>query len=164
MLEIEMMDQLRGFLLDSGFEPYEQIRFLNGKIDFVGVKDNRCVVIESKVNKWKDALRQIMRYGHGADMSYIALPMTTAQYVYKKHQDIFNTHRIGLISVNLDKKRKAEILLTSSEKYCSQIYKQYLLSSIEGRRLRSNNRIMNLMDKFKLISGGGQKCLKYGID
>lgn len=154
MLEIEMMDQLRDLLLDSGFEPYEQIRFLNGKIDFVGVKDNSCVVIESKVNKWKDALRQIMRYGYGADMSYIALPMKTAQYVCKKHQDIFNTHRIGLISVNLDEKRKAEILLTSSEKYCSPIYKKYLLSSIEERRLRSDNRIRNFMDRFQHISEG----------
>lgn len=156
MLEIEMMDQLRDFLLDSGFEPYEQIRFLNGKIDFVGVKDNSCIVIESKVNKWKDALRQIMKYGHGADMSYIALPMTTAKYVYEKHQNIFNTYGIGLISVNLDEKRKAEILLSSSEKYCSPIYKQHLLSSIKGRRFRSNNRIKSLMDKFQLISEGKQ--------
>lgn len=152
MYEVEMIDQIRDFIIESGYEPYDQIKFFYGKIDFVGINnENDCIVIESKVDKWRIALNQIVNYGHGADTSYIALPAKIANNVFKKHKQIFYDNQVGLLSVGLDGEKKINILIESLSKYCSPVYKKYLLYSVNGRKNRSKKRINLFKEKYSNI-------------
>ena len=146
MLEEQMGDQIISFIEDLGFRPYVQIPFFYGRIDFVGIKNDECMVIESKVKKWRDALSQVLRYGYGADSSYIALPSNTAKYVYNNHRDVFIKYGIGLIEVGYI----ANILIPSINNNYSHVYKKIILNEIKMREDKSSDRLNIFKEKYKL--------------
>ena len=51
MYEESMTGLIRDFLSNQGYIPYDQIPFFQGKIDFVGIRNEECIVIESKISK-----------------------------------------------------------------------------------------------------------------
>jgi len=150
-----MVDLIRMFIIESGFYPYDQIHLFNGKIDFVGIRDRECMVIESKIGKWKEAIKQVTRYGKGADYCYVALPHSTAEYCYNNHRDHFEKKSIGLLSVKINKEMHVEILINGQKQTQSIIFKKYIMKQVENRRKNSHNRVEYFIDKINKHVGGG---------
>jgi hypothetical protein len=141
MFEEQMIDQIRNFIEELGFSPYSQIPLFSGKIDFVGVRDDECVIVESKLNNWKSALKQALFYGYGADYSYIALPNNYAKYIFLTFGIELKKHNIGLLSVDLNGDQRLEILIMANKKDFSTVYKNNILYEINKRKTYSENRI-----------------------
>lgn len=141
-----MRDQIRNFVINSGYDVYEMIPILYGKADFVGLKDDECIVIESKVSKWKDALNQILRYGYGADRQYIAMPSRMANYVYENHLELLNKYEVGLLNVN----KEGVNILTTYKKDFSHIYKTNIKNIIKNRKFKSQERIEFFKQRFSI--------------
>ena len=139
-----MEDKILKFIEDEGYFPYVQIPFSLGKIDFVGINDNECIIIETKIKNWKKALKQTILYGYGVEKAYIALPNPTASYVQNKYYDLLMKYDIGLIEVT----NSAKILIQSKNKEPSKIFKNIILKEIFERKKRSNLRINKLLEKY----------------
>lgn len=147
MFEEQMRDTIREFIKNSGYEVYEMVPLLYGKIDFVGINDKDCVVIESKISKWKKALSQILRYGYGADFQYIAMPKKTARFVYKNYLNILSDYEVGLLSVE---DNKVEILSSYRNENHSYIYKKKIINMVKYRKNNSKKRIKIFKERFDL--------------
>jgi hypothetical protein len=146
MFEEQMIDKIFNFISDSGYNPFSQIPLLYGKIDFVGVNDLECMVIESKIKNWKSAVKQVISYGYGADYSYIAFPEHTAYYINKKYPEVLKKYSIGLLSVDLINEKKVEILIEPKKKTSSLLFKNNILCEINKRKNESENRV-NLLKR-----------------
>lgn len=123
-----------------------EIPHFDGKIDFLGVSSSECIVIESKVSKWKKALKQAIRYGYGAEKVFVALPSPTAEYVSQKFGEQFEFYGIGLIEVRED---QAIVLIECKYKEPSTVFKQLLLGQAQNRLLNSQNRVTEFIARFK---------------
>mgnify|MGYP001243138479 CR=1 FL=1 len=60
MYEEQLYQGIVSFIEKEGYASYVQIPIFSGKIDLVGVKNSECMVIESKRNHWKKALKQAL--------------------------------------------------------------------------------------------------------
>lgn len=138
---------IREFIIDSGYDVFELVPMLYGKADFVGYNDGEFIVIESKISKWKNAIKQILRYGYGADQKFIAMPLKTAKYIYKTHSDIFLKYKIGLLAVDFD---GVEILMEYNDDYCSPIIKRNMINSVQYRINKRNMRMSEFKKRFKI--------------
>ena len=148
MYEEQLRDPIISFLSDSGFRVYDQIPLFNGKIDFVGINNqNQCIVIETKISKWKDALKQALSYGYGADYVYVAMPYKIAKYISENYFELFDDYNIGLIGV---KEEKVEVFISSFKPDFSQTIKNKLMYNIEIRESNSEERIENLKVRYKI--------------
>lgn len=76
-----------------------QVPVLDGRIDFVGIRDSyEVIAIESKTSNWRKGLRQAQAYLLCSDKSYVALPAQIASSVVQ-HRNSFQKRRVGLIAV-----------------------------------------------------------------
>lgn len=133
-----MYESILSFIQNEGYLPFVQIPHLIGCIDFVGIKDSECLVIEGKVNKWKNALKQALKYGYGAEETYIALPNPTAGNVASKHRKTFEKYGVGIIEVA----EITSIVLACERKMPSPIFKQMILNEIQRRKRRRDDRVV----------------------
>lgn len=145
-----MADPIREFMHNQGYVIYDQIPYFQGKIDFVGIKNEECIIIESKVSKWKDAIKQAINYGKGADCSYVALPKSTAYYCYKNHKKIFDESLVGLLSVE-STDNNVEILIKPLKKKHSLVMHKYLIATINIRKELRDKRVLNFKSKINTI-------------
>ena len=141
MFEEQLSQGIITFIEDEGYIPFLEIPHFSGKIDFLGINSSECLVIESKVSKWNDALKQAIRYGYGAERAYVALPAPTAGYVLNNFKEKFEFYGIGLIQAS---ENSAIVLLKCKRKKASPIFKQILLEQARNRVRNSNSRV----DKF----------------
>lgn len=126
--------------------PFVQIPHFMGRIDFLGIKDSECIVIESKISKWKSALKQAIRYGYGAEKTYVALPSPTALYVASNFKEKFENYGIGLIDIS---EACAIVLIDCPSKSPSPVFKQIILSEAYDRLNSSQRRIGDFIRRFK---------------
>lgn len=140
MYEEQLQQSVLSFVEREGYTFFVQIPHLMGSIDVVGIKGSECIVIETKVSKWKSALRQALGYGYGAEKSYIALPDPTAKNVLEKHREIFERYGIGIIEVS----DSASIILASETKIPSPVFKQIILNQVHNRKLSQADRVSAL--------------------
>lgn len=145
MFEEQMSQKVLSFIREEGYLPLVQVAFFIGYVDFVGIKQHECLVVESKVSKWKIALKQALRYGYGAEKAYVALPAPTASHVVNKHRDIFVKYGIGIVEVA----DIATILLECKRKNPSSVFKQIILNEAHERLKRSNERVSKLKRRLK---------------
>jgi hypothetical protein len=150
MFEEQMIDKVRNFIEDYGFHPYYQIPFFYGKIDFVGINDDECMVIETKIDKWKMALKQALYYGYGAEYSYIALPEKIAYYVSNSYMKVFKTYKVGLLAVDLSGREKTKILISSFKNDFSPVFKDNILYEIKKRKKESEIRIKEFKRRYDI--------------
>lgn len=143
MFEEQMYQGILSFIARQGYTSFVQVPLFAGKIDFVGVKDYECLVIESKIAHWKKALKQALKYGHGAERVFVALPSPTSKYVAKTYKDTFEGYGVGIIDVSVD----ANVILDCAVKTPSMPFKQLILNEIEQRKLRSQNRVCSLKER-----------------
>jgi len=134
MFEEQIGEKIYSFLQEEGYTTFPQIPLFLGKIDFVGINsDSECLVVETKIAKWKKALKQALGYGYGAEKAYIALPAPTASNIEKKHRATLEHYKIGLIEVSTD----VTILIQSETKEPSLVFKEIILNEIQKREIRS---------------------------
>lgn len=138
-----MSDLLIRYLLDNGLKPFVQIPFFSGRIDFVGMNGDQCIIIESKIGKWKKALTQAIRYGYAADEAYVALPSPTARYVFQNYENLFKKYGIGLLEVDKEK-YKINLLLKSVNLESSETLKKKLINYLYKRKNNSMEKISAL--------------------
>lgn len=146
MFEEQLSQTIIAFIQEEGYTPFVQIPHFMGRIDFVGINDYECIVIESKIGKWKNALRQAVRYGYGAEKTYVALPSPTASYVARHFKEKFEQYGIGLIDAN---ETGAIVLIDCRNKAASPIFKQIILNEAHDRLIRSQGRIGEFTRRFK---------------
>lgn len=146
MFEEQMTQSLLDFVEGKGYIPYVQIPLFVGSIDFVGINDSECIIIESKVNKWRKALKQALRYGYGAEKAYVALPRPTSRNVLKKHREKFVKCGIGLIEVA----EVTQVLIDSKHRKPSSLFKQMILDEIEQRERKCRKRIVEFKGRTKI--------------
>jgi len=144
MYEEMMNDKIITFIENNGYKSYVQIPISLGKVDFVGINNDECIIVESKVHNWKKALKQVIIYGYGAEKSYIAIPNPTAEYIKKKHDIILKKYGIGLIKVD----NEAVEIIPCIKKNPSDMFKNIILKEIYKRDKESKKRISNLMEKY----------------
>lgn len=146
MFEEQMGDQIASFIKKKGYKVFPQIPLFLGKIDFVGINvDSECLIIESKVNKWKKALKQALKYGYGAERAYVALPTPTARNIERKHRKMFENYKIGLIEVS----EEVNILISCKIKKPSLIFKEIILREARERGVRSHERVAKFKERWK---------------
>lgn len=143
MYEVIMEDTIISYLEYHGYTPYVQIPFSLGKIDFVGIKDNECIVIETKINNWKKGLKQTINYGYGAEKAYVATPLKTANYIVKNHSYLFKKYDIGLLGIS----KKVDIIIECNNRTPSQLFKNLILKKITKRHEKSKLRIEKFLEK-----------------
>lgn len=144
MFEEQIGEGIYSFLQEEGYTVFPQIPLFLGTIDFVGIKeDSECLVVETKVSKWKKALKQALRYGYGAEKAYIALPAPTATNIAKEHIETFENYKIGLIEVSTEVK----ILIPCKTRTPSQLFKQIIMNEIKKREVRSRERISKFKER-----------------
>lgn len=145
MFEEIMEDVIISYLENQGYTSYLQIPYSLGKIDFVGIRNNECIIIESKVKNWKKALKQSINYGYGADKAYVAIPHKTANFIKNNHASFFRRYNIGLLSIS----NEVEILIGCKEKIPSALFKNLILTEILKRSELSKNRVARLLEKYQ---------------
>lgn len=146
MFEEQMGDKIISFIQKEGYTAFPQIPLFLGKIDFVGInEDSECLIIESKVKKWKKALKQALRYGYGAEKAYIALPAPTARNIERKHREVFENYEVGLIEIS----KEVNVLIPCRTKIPSSIFKQIILSEAQKRQVMSGIRIAKFRERCK---------------
>ena len=146
MFEEQLSQGIISYIKNEGYTPFLEIPHFAGKIDFLGVNRSECIVIESKVSKWKDALKQAIRYGYGAEKAYVALPSPTAKYVAKNFKEKFEFYGIGLIEAN---ENCAVVLIESKHKEASPIFKQILIDQAKNRLQKSQSRVGQFIVRFR---------------
>ena len=146
MFEEQLSQAIISFIREEGYTPFVQIPHFMGRIDFLGINNSECIVIESKINKWKSALKQAIRYGYGAEKTYVALPSPTASYVASNFKEKFEQYGIGLIDVN---EAYAIVLIDCKNKAPSPIFKQIILNEAQERLSKSQRRIDEFVRRFK---------------
>lgn len=145
MYEEQLSEGIISFLIGKGYKPIVQVQHPTGSIDFVGVNSSECIVIESKISKWKSALRQAIRYGYGAEKAYVALPPPTAEYVANNFRDAFEKYGVGLMQVA---ESDVAILINCKSNIASPVFKRIILNEAEGRLLKSESRIQQFVGRF----------------
>lgn len=145
MFEELMCESVLSFIQKEGYLPFVQIPHLMGCIDFVGIRDSECLVIESKVNKWKDALKQALKYGYGAEETYVALPDPTAKNVASKHGKTFEKYGVGIIEVA----EATSIVLVCERKMPSPVFKQIILNEVQRRKRGRDGRVSAFRGRLK---------------
>ena len=141
-----MGDKIISFIQKEGYMVFPQIPLFLGKIDFVGINRNsECLVVESKVKKWKKALKQALRYGSGAEKAYVALPAPTARNVERKHRKVFENYEIGLMEVS----GEVNIIIPCETKMPFSIFKEIILREVQEREVRSHERISRFKERYK---------------
>ena len=146
MFEEQLSQRIISFIQEEGYTPFVQIPHFMGRIDFVGINDSECIIIESKISKWKSALKQAIRYGYGAEKSYVALPSPTASYVASHFKEKFERYGIGLIDVS---EICAHVLIDCQNKTPSPIFKQIILGEAQDRLSKSQGRVGKFIGRFK---------------
>lgn len=146
MFEEQLSQSIIAFIEKEGYTPYLEIPHFSGKIDFLGVNSSKCIVIESKVSKWKHALKQAIRYGYGAEKAYVALPPPISQYVANNYGEKFNYYGVGLIEIA---EGNAIILLECKNKRPSPVFKRILLGQARNRLQKSQERVAQFVERFK---------------
>lgn len=146
MFEEQMGDPIISFVQREGYSVFPQIPLFIGKIDFVGInEDAECLVIESKVKDWRKALKQALRYGYGAEKTYIALPTPTARNVARKYREMFENYDVGLIEIS----KEVNILIPCRNKDPSPVFKRIILGEVEKRIAKSRERIVKFKERFE---------------
>jgi len=146
VFEEQIAERIYSFLQEDGYTVFSQIPLFLGRIDFVGIKgDSECLVVETKVAKWKKALKQALRYGYGAEKAYVALPAPTASNLEKKHRETFEDHKIGLIEVSTE----VNILIQCKTRTPSLLFKRIILKEIRKREISSRERILKFKEKIR---------------
>jgi len=138
MYEEQMAEAIISFIEEEGYTPLVQIPHLSGTIDFIGMNSNECIIIESKISKWKSALKQAVRYGYGAEKTFVALPTPTAEYVAKNFRQIFEKYGIGLIQVD---ENNTDVLIECKQNTPSPVFKKIITFEVEQRLEKSKDRI-----------------------
>ena len=145
MYEEQLYQGIVSFIEKEGYASYVQIPIFSGKIDFVGVKNSECMVIESKINHWKKALKQALKYGHGAERVFVALPSPTSKYVMENYKQTFEGYGVGIIDVSAD----TSIILDCMTKQPSTAFKRMILDEVEYRKIKSQNRVFKFKERLK---------------
>jgi hypothetical protein len=145
MFEEQLSQGIISFLEKEGYAPFLEIPHFSGKIDFTGIKSSECIVIESKVSKWKYALKQAIRYGYGADKAYVALPPPTSRYVAKNYGKKFDKYGIGLIEIS---DGNSIVLIDSTKNKPSPVFKKILLRQTTNRLQNSQYRVNQFVKRF----------------
>lgn len=122
-----MYESILTFLQREGYLPFVQVPHFSGRIDFVGIKDSECLVIEGKVSKWKNGLIQALKYGYGAEEAYVALPKSVAGNIANRHGKTFEKYGVGIVEVG----ESSNIVLSCEHKTASPIFKQMILNEIQ---------------------------------
>ena len=145
MFEERMSQKIISFIEREGYFPLVQIPHFMGSIDFVGINASECIIIESKISKWKDCLRQAIRYGYGAEKAYVALPAPLAAYVAKNFEKKFVKYGIGIIEVD---ENTISILIECNYKSPSSVFKQMILTVAQTRLNKSRERVSEFTGRF----------------
>lgn len=58
------------------------------------------VAYEAKLNDWQKAISQALINQNFASYSYVVMPYKKAQFLTRKHREIFNLYNVGLIGVS----------------------------------------------------------------
>jgi len=94
--EIEILNQVNEYLKENGFSVKNEVKFLERRIDVVGIKKKKVIAVEVKVKDWKKAFQQAITCKLCSHYVYVAL-------LYKhipKDITLFEEYGIGLMSVN----------------------------------------------------------------
>lgn len=145
MYEEQMSEGIICFLVEEGYKPLVQVQHPTGSIDFVGLNSSECIIIESKISKWKSALRQAIRYGYGAEKAYVALPPPTAEYVASNFRETFEKYGIGIMEVS---EAEVVILINCKLNPASPVFKQFILSEAKERLKKSHERTREFIGRF----------------
>ena len=145
LFEEEMSQKIMTFIEKLGYFPLVQVPHFMGSIDFVGISATESIVIESKISKWRGALKQAIRYGYGSEKAYVALPTPIATYVAKNFREQFLRYGIGLIEVD---EFNASILIECEYKMPSSVFKQIILNEAQSRLYKSSERIAEFTGRF----------------
>lgn len=146
MFEEQLSQGIISFIEKEGYTPFLEIPHFSGKIDFLGVNSTKCIVIESKVSKWKHALKQAIRYGYGAEKAYVALPPPISKYVATNYAEKFNFYGVGIIEIE---EGHAVILLDCKNKKPSPVFKRILLGQARNRIQKSQDRVTQFVERFR---------------
>jgi hypothetical protein len=133
-------------MVDEGYTPFLQVPHFSGKIDFLGVNSNECIIIESKISKWKCALKQAIRYGYGADKAFVALPSSVAIYVANNFKNQFEQYQVGLLEIC---ENCTNMLIESDRKVPSPVFKRILLRQVSNRQKESRQRVTELIERYR---------------
>lgn len=145
MFEEQLHQSLLSFIEGEGYSHFVEIPLLMGSIDIVGIKGSECLVIETKIAKWKNALKQAIGYGYGAEKTYVAMPQPTARNVAEKHGATFEKYGVGIIEVS----DIVNILLDCEDKTPSPVFKQIIFNEVQNRKQRRENRVLALRRRFE---------------
>ncbi|OEC32726.1 hypothetical protein A7D25_22615 [Pseudomonas sp. 21C1] len=84
--ETEVVEVLRNFLIDKGFETTEEVSSMGQSIDLVGKKSCRIYAFEAKRDNWKRGLAQCKAHELIAD--YVCLAMGSKSIPTKLVQEV----------------------------------------------------------------------------
>lgn len=140
-----MYQGIIAFMEREGYWPFVQVPLLTGHVDFVGIRDSECLVIESKIGKWKSALKQALAYGYGAEKVYVALPNPTAKYVACTFRKTFEKYRVGIIEVA----ETANVILNCECKTPSKVFKQLILAEVQERKRKRDYRLSEFRGRLR---------------
>ena len=129
------------FKRDNCFRIYQEVAFLNRRIDLVLVdrRDGEISAIEAKVSWWNRAIEQARFSLLGVDKAYIALPRRTLKGLVR-HREVLSALGIGFLAVTLEpgRCRVEEMLVPQCSRCKSPIRERELRASIhEGIYLKA---------------------------
>jgi hypothetical protein len=145
LFEEQMYQGILSFMEKEGYWPFVQVPLLAGNIDFVGIRDSECLVIESKVDKWKSGLKQALAYGYGAEKAYVALPAPTAKYVACNFGAMFEKYSVGIIEVS----DKVNVILDCEGRTPSNVFKQLIFAGVEERKRKRDYRLSEFRERLR---------------
>lgn len=94
--ETEIVNRVNQYLKNNGFSYKNEVKFLERKIDIVGVKNRKVVAIEAKVKDWKKALQQAITCKLCSHYVYVAF----WHQCLPQNMFVFEKYGIGVMSVN----------------------------------------------------------------
>jgi hypothetical protein len=109
--EIDILNQVNEYLKKNGYSYKNEVKFLERRIDVIGVKKKEVLAIEIKIKNWKKALQQAITCKLCSHYVYVAF---YHKYL-PKNLSYFENYGIGVMSVNdsveiINKSKKSEII------------------------------------------------------
>ena len=126
--EYLLVEPVSKYIVRRGFTYLEEeLQFFEYKIDIYcfSRKSHLAVAIELKLAKWKEALKQALRYRLCADLVYVAVPQRTAT---RLDPSPFQEYGVGLIKVGPN--RCQEILAPVRSSYVRPHYRNFYIEHL----------------------------------
>lgn len=128
MSELQMQQKIAEILRRQGFNVYLEVPFLSRSIDIVAVKGSEIYALELKLNDWRKAITQSSDHLHGADKSFVCIPLKTR--INEELLNLVQEAGLGLMFYDEEKDSVEEIMPAQESEQVWPPARQWLASAI----------------------------------